>query len=425
MVRALIILVILNLSSLALAKGKSHSETIRSYPVHTQLLNDPKNKIPKEFKAHPDIMPRVHFWFNVYTKFSSKDHIIHHTLHPWIVYEVVNVDNFYKKYKSKAYAKKKAEDYVRKRKKHYRKIINKLARLKKFNKLNAAEHAVLKKVQHLGKQYKKNLWIARKNIRSQTGQNDFFHEGVLASTEYEEHMKEIFAQQGLPTELTYLTLVESSFNLKAQSKVGASGIWQIMPPTGKQYGIVNRSIDERNSPLKATLMAAKLMKFNFKQLQNWPLAITAYNNGIGNIRKSLRRARTKNPYVLINNHRRGAFGFASANFYASFIAAVYTKKYSKEIFKVKPLKTIELETVYFKNKTSLRHIIRHTGISLKQIKNLNYDLKKRIGLSTFLPKKFILFLPVGSSKKLLNRSTYLVNVDGKKSYASPEKSPRS
>ncbi len=425
MVRLVIIFIALILTPIHALQAKSQNETIHKSKNYSHFLNDPNNLIPKEFKAHPDIMPRVHFWFNIYTRFSSNDHVIHHTLHPWIIYEVVNTDFYYSKYKNKKTAKRKADAFVRKRKQHYKKIINRLARLKRFNKINKAELAVLNKIKHLGKNYKTHLWIARKNVRSQTGQNDFFHNGISASTEYLPHMELILKQHGLPKELASLTLVESSFNVKAKSKVGASGIWQIMPPTGKQYGIVNRTVDERNSPLKATLMAAKLMKFNYKQLKNWPLAITAYNNGIGNIRKSLRRARTNNPYVLINNHKRGAFGFASSNFYASFIAALYTNKYSKKIFKIKKLKPIALETVYFKNKTSLRHIIRHTGISLKKIKELNLDLKTRVGLSTYLPKRFKLFLPVGSAKKILNKNTYLVDVGGKKSKPNLSKNPRS
>jgi len=425
MVRLFIILFGLNAFMSPALQAKSQNKTSGNYKSYSHFLNDPKNKIPKEFKVHPDIMPRVHFWYNIYTKFSSRDHVIHHTLHPWIVYEVVNTEHFYKTHKNEITAQKKAEAFVRARKKHYKKMINRLARLRYFNKINKQELSILNKIKTLGKSYKTNLWIARKNVRSQTGQNDFFHDGIIASTEYAPHMKSIFAEQGLPTDLTSLTLVESSFDVHAKSKVGASGIWQIMPPTGKQYGIINSKVDERNSPLKATLIAAKLMKFNYKQLKNWPLAITAYNNGIGNIRKSLRRARTKNPYVLMNNHKRGAFGFASSNFYASFVAALYTEKYSKKIFKIKELKPLQLETVYFKNRTTLRHIVRHTGISLDKIKSYNLDLKKRVGLSTLLPRKFKLFLPAGASKKLLNKNTYIVNVDGKKSKATRLKNPRS
>ena len=223
-----------------------------------------------------------------------------------------------------------------------------------------------------------------------------------------------------------MPLVESSFNVDAKSKVGASGIWQIMPPTGKQYGLINQRVDERNSPLKATLMAAKLLKFNYKQLNNnWPLAITAYNHGIGNIKKSLRRAKTKNPYTLINRHNKGAFGFASSNFYASFIAALYAHKYSKNIFKLKKTKALKMEIVFFKKRTTLLHIIRQTGISLKMIKTYNLDLKNHTGLSTLLPKKFKIFLPLGTAKRLLNKHIYLVNADGDRIDFSPQKNPRS
>lgn len=415
MVRSLIIYILINLflSVSTQAKSQTENEVIK-YKGYTKYLNDPKNKISENFKAHPDIMPRVHFWFNIYTKFSSKDHVIHHTLHPWIVYEIVDTSSYYTMYKNQTYAAKMAKQFVRGRKALYRKKINKLARLKKFTKLSKFELAILNKIKYLGKNYRQNLWIARKNVRTQTGQNDFFHKGIIASSEYNKHIKSILKEHGLPLELASLPLLESSFNLKAKSKVGASGVWQIMPNTAKQYGHVSWTIDERNSPLKATTMAAKLMKFNYGQLKNWPLAITAYNNGIGNIRKAMKRAKTNNPYKLINNHKRGSFGFASSNFYASFLAAVYVKSYSKEIFKVKALQPLSFDTVYFKRSTSLRHITRNTGVSLKKIKKYNLDLKSRVGLSTFLPRNFKLFLPIGSAKKLLNKNIHLVNIKRKK-----------
>src|SRR5690606_26043375 len=92
---------------------------------------------------------------------------------------------------------------------------------------------------------------ALKNVRIQTGQKDFFQRGVEISPLYMSGMEEIFEKHGLPTELTRIPFVESSFNKYATSKVGATGVWQFMSYTGKNFMIVNDYIDERRSPLKA------------------------------------------------------------------------------------------------------------------------------------------------------------------------------
>ncbi len=376
---------------------------------YRHFLKDPKNKVSSQFNIHPELKPRVSFWYDIYTKYSSKDHVIHHTLHPWIVYEVLDTSWIYKKYNNKMVAHQKAEAFAKARKLKFRKILKKLLRLKNYNSLTREELNVFKKISYLGKNYKKILKVAVKNIRSQTGQSDFFGTGLVEQRKYLAHIEPILESKNVPIELASLPLVESSFNIHAKSKVGASGIWQIMPPTGRQYGIVNRLIDERNSPLKATLMAAKLLKFNNKMLKNWPLAITAYNHGFGNIRKSLRRSKFKNPYKFLNRYRGGAFGFASANFYASFLGALYASKYSKEIFSIQNQKNLAFDIIELKSGMTLRTLTKKTGLSLAHIKNLNLDLKKTVHLGTRLPKNFQIFLPYGAGRKISSNKIILLS----------------
>src|SRR5690606_22709448 len=116
-----------------------------------------------------------------------------------------------------------------------------------------------------------------KRLRFQLGLKDRFLDGVKLSGEYLPFMDRIFIEHGLPFELTRLPIVESRYNAKARSKVGASGIWQFMPRTGADFMMINDAVDERNDPLRATEAAAKLLSINYKTLGNWPLAVTAYN----------------------------------------------------------------------------------------------------------------------------------------------------
>jgi membrane-bound lytic murein transglycosylase D len=134
---------------------------------------------------------------------------------------------------------------------------------------------------------RKHARRARHEVRVQTGQRNFFAEGLQTAPRYLGVMEEIFAKHRLPVELTRLPLVESSFNKHAKSKVGAAGIWQFMENTGrKKKLIINDEIDERKSPSKATDAAAWLLKENHMILgRSWELAVTAWNHGPGGVKR--------------------------------------------------------------------------------------------------------------------------------------------
>ena len=96
----------------------------------------------------------------------------------------------------------------------------------------------------------------------------------------------------LPLELKYLPIIESALNPKAVSRVGATGLWQFMIGTGKQYGLeVNSLVDERRDPVKSSYAAARYLKALYKIFGDWNLVIAAYNCGPENINKAIRRAR--------------------------------------------------------------------------------------------------------------------------------------
>lgn len=165
---------------------------------------------------------------------------------------------------------------------------------------------------------------ARGNIRLQIGQKDRFHEGLIRSGRYLAQFKQIFISHGLPADLVYLPHVESSFNPKAYSKAGASGLWQFTRTTGRDYLTINQLVDERNDPYLATQAAAKLLKDNYFQLQSWPLALTAYNYGRAGM---VRAVNEKGCYEnIFTSYNQGYFKFASRNFYSEFVAAMRVAK---------------------------------------------------------------------------------------------------
>lgn len=169
-------------------------------------------------------------------------------------------------------------------------------------------------------------------IKSQRGARDQFISGLKLSGRYLAQMEKIFRGEGLPRELAYLPLVESSFNVRARSSVGAVGMWQFMPDTGKKFLRIDDSIDERRDPLASTRAAARLLKQNYRLLGNWPLAITAYNHGTEGLFHAMSSVGSDNLVEIIKRYEAPNFGFASKNFYAEFLAAVDIATHSESYF---------------------------------------------------------------------------------------------
>ena len=159
-------------------------------------------------------------------------------------------------------------------------------------------------------------------VRFQLGQSDRFRAGLERSGAWRPHIARTLAAAGLPAELIALPHVESSFDPFAGSKVGAAGLWQFMPGTGKLYLRVDAAVDERYDPFRATEGAVRLLANNFRLLGSWPLALTAYNHGAAGMRRARDTMGTDDFAVIARRYRGPTFGFASRNFYPSFLAAL-------------------------------------------------------------------------------------------------------
>jgi membrane-bound lytic murein transglycosylase D len=171
-----------------------------------------------------------------------------------------------------------------------------------------------------------------KRLRSQRGLRERFAAGIRASRRYLPEMEAIFREAGVPLELTRLPLIESCFDVEAYSKVGAAGIWQFMPATARRYIAVGSAVDERRDPITATRAAARFLAHLHDRLGSWPLAITAYNHGPEGIVRATRALGTRDIDVIVRDYRGPAFGFASRNFYAEFIAALDVDRFHEAYF---------------------------------------------------------------------------------------------
>lgn len=376
--------------------GQTSSATI-------QVLADPYSRITKEFHVPSELMHRTQFWFDIYTKYTAQQHVIHHELYPWVIFEVVDTKPILDAPGNRWTKFHKAEATVRNTAQRVRLALKKISRTKNVSpkslKLNSFEKNILQALTSIKGTRQIAARIASKNVRVQLGQRDFFLSGLESSTKYLPLIEQDFAASGLPTELCRLPFVESSFNIEAQSKVGASGIWQIMPQTGKSYLIVNAVIDERNSPLKASLAAIEIFKANYKKLRSWPLAVTAYNHGLGGVRSALRNSRSDNLSDLISRYHKGSFRFASANFYTSFLAALHAEKYHKEIFGENTATlgssslAIDHQVVLLNKPLRIKQLLQKLGLSSMELLDYNFDLKQAIRKNSLLPRGYKLILP--------------------------------
>lgn len=266
---------------------------------------------PADFPKPAAIEARVAFWKRVYTEVGTDGGFIHDPDDLSLVYERVSLPN--------GHWDRAAQRHVDARKRQVAHGLRALAGGKRSG-LTEDEQRML--ALFPSGVPSRTLRNAGANMRFQLGQSDKFRAGLARQGRWDAHIRQVFADRGLPPELGALPHVESSFNPAARSSVGASGIWQFMPSTGRLFMRVNSAVDERNDPFLATVAAARLLKSNHDNIDSWPLALTAYNHGLGGMQRAARQLGTKDIGVIIARYKSRSFGFASKNFYASFLAAL-------------------------------------------------------------------------------------------------------
>jgi membrane-bound lytic murein transglycosylase D len=228
-------------------------------------------------------------------------------------------------------------------------------------------------------------------IRSQRGAKEHFAEGLKISGRYMTQMQKILREESLPLELAYLPLVESSFNIRARSGVGAVGMWQFMPETGKKFMRVDTAVDERRDPMMSTRAAARLLKENHRILGNWPLAVTAYNHGTEGIFRGIKAVESDNLVDLIQRYQSPTFGFASKNFYAEFLAVVDIATNRDVYFPyLRPHRPVALREVEVKRQAPLHAVLKPAAISQSEFFEWNPALEPK---TQFLPAGYRVKLP--------------------------------
>jgi len=202
------------------------------------------------------------------------------------------------------------------------------------------------------------------------------YERLMAISEYYFPMFEAaLAKYDVPLEIKYLAVVESALNPHAKSRVGATGLWQFMFATGKQYKLdVSSYVDERSDPLKATEAACQYLSNMYKIFGDWDLVLASYNSGPGNVSKAIRRSGGQQNYWNIRKH----LPKETAGYVPAFLATMYIYEYHKE-HGIEPKRAaisyVATDTVMVKREMTFKQISDLLDIPESQIKLLNPGYK--------------------------------------------------
>lgn len=354
--------------------GVGVSPATAAFPGETYTSEDFDFTVPAGMES------QVHFWKKVYTQYSTRHVIIHDQDNLDIIYDIVYLGD---QVLSARARDRKLRPHIRK----FKKILRKLARIKNTDNLNPEEERLYNLV-------KNNFYKAARNMRMQLGQSDRFLEGLKRSGLYMKEIKRIFREVGVPLELTVLPHVESSFQLDAYSSAGAAGVWQFTRSTGRRYMKVGYEVDERRDPIIAAYAAAKLLKYNYEQLNSWPLAITAYNHGVNGMRRAKKR-HGEDLVKIIENYKSRRFGFASKNFFSEFLAALEVTRHPRQYFPSLVMhEPIEVVEVPLEDYIHISTLEKYFGMSRKEITQYNPALRRPVvSGKRRIPKNYIFKAP--------------------------------
>ena len=317
-----------------------------------------------KFKSSQDLQKRVNFWVSIYSHYTTTQGVFHLIDDPSRVLGEIDLTNIYINQKIGDTQKRRLIEFEVKSKKLF---------------------------------YAEKYGINPEQVRLQMGLRDRMKKALFLSGKYINKMEDIFSNEGLPVELTRLVFVESSFNVFAQSKVGASGLWQIMPSVARSKGYITKDYDKRNHPIFATKLAAKILKQNYASLKSWPLAITAYNHGLSGVKRMMRKSESVRIEDMITSKKvTGSWGFASKNFYACFLAVLQVERNASTLFGESLIKANSLSFKEYKlpSTTKKSVILKWFNGSITRFKQMNPHLNwAAIKNKNKLPAGVLLMIP--------------------------------
>jgi membrane-bound lytic murein transglycosylase D len=237
----------------------------------------------------------------------------------------------------------------------------------------------------------------------------WFRKWMSRSTRYLPVMQPILEQRGLPLDTVYLAMIESGFSTNAYSWAHAAGPWQFISSTGKMYGLRQDFwVDERRDPIKATHAAAAYLKQLYSELGHWYLAWAGYNTGGGRVRRMMNRYGTSDFWAL--SQEKG-LAKETQHYVPKLIAAALIAKnpsafgFRDEEFEYEP--PLEFDEVQLVDATDLDAIARAAGVSVKDVQELNPELRRWCTPPASEKQPYALRLPKGSGEQFAKNFKHL------------------
>lgn len=265
------------------------------------------------FPRPVELEPAIQFWVRVYTEVDTQSGFLHDAQHLGVVYTSLPLDR----------------KEIEARRESIKAALRVLASGKRTGLSDEQERILALWPSDVSDQ---TLRVAADNVRWQLGQSNRFLAGLRRSGLYRDHIARVIRAKNLPPQLVVLPHVESSFNPGAYSSAAAAGMWQFTRATGQRFMRIDHIVDERMDPYIAADAAMSLLEYNYRVLGTWPLALTAYNHGAGGIARAVRETGTTDIEKIVANYKGRAFGFASRNFYAQFLAVTEVENNAERYF---------------------------------------------------------------------------------------------
>ncbi len=345
---------------------------------------------PGDFPRPAGIEPQIRFWTRIYSEVDRAGGLIHDSSHMDVIYEVIRIPE--------GLSRRARERHVERAKDRYAVILRKLAKGKR-SQPSAEETRVLA----LWPEGVSNATLkgAARRIRFQLGQADRFREGLERAGQWAPHIRKSLQAHGVPLELKSLPHVESSYNPAAYSRVGAAGLWQFTRSTGRIFLRVDNVIDERMDPFASSDGAARLLRSNYDTLSSWPLAITAYNHGVGGMKRAMRKFGTDDISVITAKYKSRTFGFASRNFYTEFLAALDVDLNAERYFgPLTPSEPVRYKTATLDHFVPAEAVQRALGVDRETLREHNRSLRPAVwNGAKYMPQGFELRVPADALKQ--------------------------
>lgn len=370
------------------------------------------------FPCPEDLKPKINFWIKVFQEYTKNQAVFHDTENPEVIYSVITSDtNCYQGRRNSPIEKERT------RIKNLLQSIQK-KQLEPGAVYNTEESQILDQIQ-ASKGFEINN--AQDRIRCQNGVRDQFEKALSRYRYYKNDVIQVLKDANLPEEIQYLPFVESSYNPLAYSKVGAAGLWQIMPRTARVLGLrINASIDERLDPMLATQAAARYFETSYQTMSQTalnsghnakmevlgPFVITSYNYGIAGMKRALEGHGVDFMHML-NNYKGKSFRVAVKNFYASFLAAQHIVKNESKYFQgIEAYQLPSFKTLLTPRNISAVKFSQKYDLSIDSLRELNPVLTKRVWAGTQpIPQNFSLKIPRNTASETISKELALLSAD--------------